>query len=87
MVSGDSIEGLDSPAGHEDEEEKLLKQAIAPSLEGTAENDNEEEENDEEGAEEEGDQETDGWLNPSSYHVKKCFHEIMSSVKRGSGKC
>ena len=33
----------DSPVGHEDEEEKLLKQAIALSLEGAEEN---EEEND-----------------------------------------
>ena len=37
MVSGDSREELDSPVGREDEEdeeEKLLKQAIALSLEG-----------------------------------------------------
>ena len=36
MVSGDSREGPDSPVGHEeeDEEELLLKQAIALSLEG-----------------------------------------------------
>ena len=69
MVSGDSEEGLDSPVGQEEEEEKLLKQAIALSLEGAEENDNGEEDNSEEeedlmrqaialsleGAEEEGD--------------------------------
>ena len=38
MVLGDSWEGLDSPVGCEGEEEKLLKQAIALSLEGEAEN-------------------------------------------------
>ena len=96
MVSGDSRQGLDSPAGCDDEEELLLKQAIALSLEGADENDNEEEDNTEEDAqgqedgeeeeeellrqaialsleEEEGDQETDGWLNPLSHHVKECF--------------
>ena len=54
MLLGDSREGLNSPVSHEDEEEKLLKQAIALSLEGTAENYNEEEENNEEDAEEDG---------------------------------
>ena len=39
MVSGDSREGLDSPVDGEDEEEKLLKQAIALSLEGAEEED------------------------------------------------
>ena len=53
MVLGDSREGLDSPVGHEDEEERLLKQAIALSLEGVEENENEEEDNNEEDAEEE----------------------------------
>ena len=51
MVLGDSREGLDSrvgPEGEEEEEEKLVKQAIALSLEGTEENDNEEEEINEE---------------------------------------
>ena len=43
-VLGDS---RDSPVGCEDEEEKLLKQAIALSLEGTKENDKEEKNNDE----------------------------------------
>ena len=47
MVSGDSRHGLDSPVGLEDEEEKLLKQAIALSLEGAAENDDENGEDDE----------------------------------------
>ena len=43
MVLGDSREGLGSPGCLEDEdEEKLLKQAIALSLEGTEENDIEE---------------------------------------------
>ena len=37
------MEGQDSPVGHEDEEEKLLKQSIALSLEGGTGNDNEEE--------------------------------------------
>ena len=48
-VLGDSREGLDSPFGHEDEdeEEKLLRQAIALSLEGAEENENEEEDNSE----------------------------------------
>ena len=54
MVLGDSREGLDSPIGHEDEEERLLKQAIALSLEGAEENDNEEEDNNEEDAQEDG---------------------------------
>ena len=53
MVLGDSREGLDSPIGHEDEEERLLKQAIALSLEGVEENENEEEDNNDEDAEEE----------------------------------
>ena len=42
LVLGGSREGLDSPVGCEDEEELLLKQAIALSLEG-AEKDQEEE--------------------------------------------
>ena len=61
MVLGDSRgrvgPGLDSPVGCEDEEEKLLKQAIALSLEGEAENDNGEEDNNEEDAEEDGEEE------------------------------
>ena len=53
MVLGDSRGGerLESPVGCEDEEEKLLKQAIALSLEGTAENANEKD------AEEDGEEE------------------------------
>ena len=54
MVLGDS---RDSPVGledEEDEEEKLLKQAIALSLEGEPENDTEEGDNNEEDAEEDG---------------------------------
>ena len=65
MVLGDSREGLPDGREVEDEEEKLLKQAIALSLEGAEENDNEEEEEllrqaialDLEGLEEEDDQE------------------------------
>ena len=53
MVLGKSGEGLDSPVGCEDEEEKLLKQAIALSLEGAEENDNGEEDNNEQEEEEE----------------------------------
>ena len=53
MVLGDSREGLNSPVSHEDEEEKLLKQAIALSLEGAEENDNEEEDNTEQDAQKE----------------------------------
>ena len=54
MVSGDSSEGMDSSVGLEDEEEeKLLKQAIALSLEGEEENDNGEEDNIEQDGEEE----------------------------------
>ena len=53
MVLGDSREGLDSPVDYEDEEEKLLKQAIALSLEGPEENENEEEDNNQEDGEEE----------------------------------
>ena len=70
FVLGDSREGLDSLLGHEDEEETLLKQVIALSLEEADEHDNEEEGEEEEeelmlrqaialsleGAEEEGDQ-------------------------------
>ena len=52
MVSGDSREGLDVLVPHEDEEEKLLKQAIALSLEGAEENDNGGEDNNEEEEEE-----------------------------------
>ena len=52
MVLGNSSEGPDSAVGGEDEEEKLLKQAIALSMEGADENneDNEQcgEEEDEE---------------------------------------
>ena len=60
MVLGDSKEGLDSSVGLEEEnedEETLLKQAIALSLEGAEENDNEEEDNNEEDAEEDGEEE------------------------------
>ena len=53
MVLGNSSEGPDSPVGGEDEEEKLLKQAIALSLEGADENDKEEEDNSEQYGEEE----------------------------------
>ena len=59
MVLGDSKEGLDSSVGLEEEnedEETLLKQAIALSLKGTEENDNSEEDNNEEDAEEEEDE-------------------------------
>ena len=52
MVLGDS-RGLDFLFGHEDEEEKLLKKAIALSLEGAEENDNEEEDNKEQDAQQE----------------------------------
>ena len=62
LVSGDSREGLDSLVGHEDEEEKLLKEAIALSLEGAAENDNEEENNNEQDAEEDGEEEEEEML-------------------------
>ena len=56
MVLGDSGKGLDSPVGleNEDEKEKLLKQAIALSLEEAEENDKEEEDNNEEDTEEMG---------------------------------
>ena len=57
MVSGDSREGLDSRVGPEDEEEKLLKQAIALSLEGAEENDTEVEDNNEEDAQQENGEE------------------------------
>ena len=53
MVLGDSRDGLDSPVGREDEEEMLLRQAIALSLEEAEDNDNEEEDNNEEDGEEE----------------------------------
>ena len=64
MVSGDSRQGLDSPAGCDDEEELLLKQAIALSLEGADENDNEEEDNTEEDAQgqEDGEEEEEELL-------------------------
>ena len=45
---GDLKEGPQFPIGREDEEELLLKQAIALCLEGAAENDNEKEDNTEE---------------------------------------
>ena len=54
MVSGDFEEGQDSTVGSEcDEEEMLLKQAIALSLEVADENDNKEKNNTEEEEEEE----------------------------------
>ena len=54
MVSGDSSEETDSSVGLEDEEEeKLLKQAIALSLEGEVENNYEHEDNNEEDAQQE----------------------------------
>ena len=54
MVSGDSSEGMDSSVGHEDEEEeKLLKQAIALSLEGAVENDYKQDAQQEDGEEDE----------------------------------
>ena len=55
MVLGGSREGLDSPVGCEDEEEVLLKQDIALSLEGEDENDIEEEDNTEQDAQGQGD--------------------------------
>ena len=59
MVLGDSRgrEGLDSPVGHEDEEQRLLKQAIALSLEGAEENDREVEDNKDQDAQEDGEEE------------------------------
>ena len=58
MVLGDTRESLDFLVGREnEEEEKLLKQAIALSLEGAEENDNEEEDNNEQDAGEEGEEE------------------------------
>ena len=54
MVLGDSREGLDFPIGREDEEEELLKQAIALSLEGADENDND---NNEQDAQDDGEEE------------------------------
>ena len=59
MVLGDSRGGLDSPVGEDEEgeEEKLLKQAIALSLEGAEENDNEEEDNTEQDAQKEDEEE------------------------------
>ena len=55
MVLGDSRDGLDSPVGRDDEEEMLLRQAIALSLEEAEENDNGEEvdHSEEDGEEEE----------------------------------
>ena len=53
MDLGDSKEGLDSPVGCAEEEEKLLKQANGLSLEGVEENDNEEEDAQEGGEEDE----------------------------------
>ena len=72
MVLGNSSEGPDSPVGGEDEEEKLLKQAIALSLEeeDNIEQDAQEEDNELlrqaialslEGAEEEGYREESSW--------------------------
>ena len=59
MVSGDSREELDSPVGREDEEEKLLKQAIALSLEQTEENYIKEEDSNEQDEDEHGEDEED----------------------------
>ena len=53
MVLGNSSEGPDSAVGGEDEEEKLLKQAIALSLEGSAESEWEEDAKEAEEEEEE----------------------------------
>ena len=57
MVLDDSIEGLDSFVGLEDEEEKLLKQAIALSFEGAEENENEKKDNNGEAARADGEDE------------------------------
>ena len=57
LILGDSREGVDSLVDCEDEEEKLLKQAIALSLEGAEENDKKEDNNNEEDAEEDGEDE------------------------------
>ena len=56
LVLGDSGEALDyiGCAEDEDEEEKLLKQAIALSLEGAEENDNGEEDNIGQGVDDDG---------------------------------
>ena len=54
MVLGDTREGLDSSVAHEEDEEELLKQAIALSLEGETENGSEGEYNN---AEEDGEEE------------------------------
>ena len=62
LVLGDSIEGLKSPVGCEDEEEKLLKKAIALSLEGAEENKDGEEENNEEDGQEDGEEEEEELL-------------------------
>ena len=64
LVSGDSRQGLDSPAGCDDEEELLLKQAIALSLEGAEENDIEEEDNTEQDAQgqEDGEEEEENLM-------------------------
>ena len=57
LPSGDSRKVSDPPVGLEDEEEMLLKQAIALSLEGIEENDNGEENSHEDGKEEGGGEE------------------------------
>ena len=56
LVLGESREELDSHVGRENEEEKLMKQAI-PFFEEAEENDNEEEDNNGEDAQEEEEEE------------------------------
>ena len=62
MVLGDLREGLHIGREDEEEEEKLLKQAIALSLEGAEKHDNGEEDNIEQDAEEDGEEEEEELL-------------------------
>ena len=58
-AAGDSREELGFPLTSDDEEEELLRQAIALSLEGIEENDNEEEDEENEEEDEVNDKEED----------------------------
>ena len=62
MVLGDSREELDSPVGREDEEEKLLKQAIALSLELPMERAEEKDNNEQDAQEWNGEEEEEELL-------------------------
>ena len=79
MVLGDSKEGPHCPVGPEDEEEMLLKQAIALSLEEATENDNVDENNNEEDEQKDGEEEEEElMLMPSPWKGQRKIIKTLS---------